>query len=252
VDGLQAGLGTYQGNQGGPKPSGSYTGEENWSLYIQAPDVYLQILNQNEERLTTLGDIAHVFRGMRTGKNSYFYPDPDVVDKFDIPEDYLVPVVKSPRDLDQPLVNEEHLDTKLLLMPEDARKIDSLSRYIDYGEEDGVDSSSAASNPWYSLKDVARQAEFFWQGVHYTEHVAYYSDHPLYLDQRFYGILPKKDQPVSSILIASILNSTFYALAKVISGRTSSGRSIDTAESDIQNYPFPIPESCLSQIKNGS
>jgi len=246
---LQAGLKTYQSDHESPRPSGSYTGEENWSLYIQAPNIYFRILNQNDEKLTTLGEIAHVFRGLRTGKNTYFYPDEKIIDEFDLPGEYLQLVVKSPRGLDQPLITKEDLETKLLLMPEDAREIDRLVRYIDYGEENSVDSSSAANNPWYSLKEIAQEAEVFWQGAHYTEHVVYYSDSPLYLDQRFYGVSPKRGKPINSQLIASILNSTFYALAKTVSGRTSSGRSIDTAESDIRNYPFPDPEKLTESEK---
>lgn len=240
VDGLQSGLISYSNNKAGPLPSGSYSGDNNWSQYLQAPDIYFEILRRNEEILVPLSSVADVFRGTRTGRNSFFYPDEETIEEFDLPSEYLYPTVKSPRPLTTPLITEDQLETSILLIPGDPSN-NALREYIRYGEEQGYDEGSNPGNPWYSLVDVVRKCQIFWKGAHYTNHVVYYSEDPRYLDQRFYGI-SLENESFEPVLLEAILNSSFYALEKIVSGRTSSGRSIDTTLDEVRNYLIPDPE----------
>lgn len=251
VEGLQAGIESYNTTEAAPQPAGSYSGDAKWSQFLQAPDVYFEILNQNQEQLVTLDSIAKLFFGCKTGKNTYFYPSEDLIEEFSIPDRYLYPTVKTPRTLDRPLVTEADLDTRMLIIPEEPDN-PAIKRYIKFGEEEGIHKGSTVSSrdPWYALGEEAKQARVFWQMTHYTEHVAYYSDEPQYLDNRFYGILPHKDNTADPKLVAALLNATYYAMVKVISGRESSGRSVDTKVYEVAKYLIPSPDRISEENKS--
>ena len=251
VDGLQAGIESYNNSGAVARPVGSYSGDAKWSQFLQAPDIYFEILNQNQDQFVTLDSVAEVFRGVTTGKNSFFYPSDELVQEFGIPDEYLHPTVKSPRPLNRPLIKQEDLDTRMVLIPENPSD-SALQDYINYGEEEGYPSSSTLSsrNPWYSLEDEVEQARVFWQMTHYTEHVAYYSEQPHYLDNRMYGIVSYPESTADSELLAAILNSTYYAMVKVISGRESSGRSVDTKVYEVAKYLIPDPSEISDDNKS--
>ncbi len=248
VSGVQAGLESYNPDETGPIASGSYSGEEKWSQYLQAPDIYFEILNRNQDVLVPLQEIADLFRGCTTGNNTFFYPDQEVIDRFNIPDKYLQPTMKSPRPLKSPLVTEDDLGTKMAIIPEDADDPE-IQRYIEYGEEEGVDSGTTVSarDPWYDLSEDAERAKLFWQKAHYTKHIAYYSEQPFYLDQQFYGIEPHSE--IDEKLLAAILNSSYYALMKILYGREMSGRSIKAAVYEVAKFPVPAPDKLDEQEK---
>ena len=207
-------------------------------------------MNQNQDKFVTLDSVADLFFGCKTGKNSYFYPSDDLIAEYDLPDEYLHPTVKTPRSLDRPLVTEDDLSTQMLLIPEDPGH-PALNQYIKYGEEEGVQNGSTVSSrdPWYSLTSEVKQARVFWQMTHYTEHIAYYSEEPHYLDARFYGIIPDENSDADSELIAAILNATYYALVKIISGREMSGRSVDTKVYEVAKYLIPDPDEISTENK---
>jgi len=249
VNGVQAGLESYNPDERGPIASGSYSGEEKWSQYLQAPDIYFEILNRNQDVLVPLQEVADLFRGCTTGNNTFFYPDQNVIDRFDLPDRYLHPTMKSPRPLQSPLVTEDDLDTRMAIIPEDADDPE-IQQYIEYGEKEGIDSGTTVSarDPWYDLSEDAEQAKLFWQKAHYTKHIAYYSEQPFYLDQQFYGIEPQGE--VGEKLLAAILNSTYYALMKILYGREMSGRSIKAAVYEVAKFPVPDPDELDEEEKD--
>lgn len=248
VDGAQSGLESYNSEMGHPIASGTYSGEEKWSQYLQAPDIYFEILNRNQDVLIPLREVAKLFRGCTTGNNSFFYPDEEIIDRFNLPDRHLHLTMKSPRPLKSPLVTEEDLDTKMIIIPKDEDN-SALQQYIEYGEEEGIDSGTTVSarNPWYDLSDDAQQATLFWQKAHYTKHIAYYSQQPFYLDQQFYGI--ESNGEIGEKLLAAILNSSFYALMKILYGREMSGRSIKAAVYEVARFPIPNPQELREEEK---
>ncbi len=242
VDGAQAGLASYGESGDAPKPAGSYSGDEKWSQYLQAPDVYFEILEQNQDLLIPLGEIGDVYRGATTGNNSFFYPDQETIDRFDLPEEYLHLTMKSPRSLSRPLVTDDDLDTQVITIPEDPEH-PALQRYIEYGEEEGIHTGSTVSgrDPWYALEDEIEKTQLFWRKTHYTTHLTYYSESPYYLDQRFYGIRINNTSEIDAKTLAAILNSTYYALMKILYGREMSGRSVEAAVYEVEKFPIPDP-----------
>jgi hypothetical protein len=129
----------------------------------------------------------------------------------------------------------------MIIVPEGTDE-PGIQKYIEYGETEGVDSGTTVSarDPWYDLSNDAEQAKLFWQKAHYTKHIAYYSEQPYYLDQQFYGIEPHGG--IDEKLLAAILNSSYYALMKILYGREMSGRSIKAAVYEVAKFPVPDPD----------
>lgn len=250
VSGAQSSIESYSSNAvGGKRPIGTYTGDTSWSRYLKAPEVYFHILNQNEDLLVPINEVADVFLGVTTGANKFFYPNEELVAQYDGLEEYLHPAVKTPRILSRPKVTKEDLEHRILLLPEKPPET-GVQEFIKWGEEQGYHSRPAVSgDPWYSLEGIAVQAQVFWQMTHFTEHLAYYSEKPLYLDKRMYGIRFHDGVDAHPKILAGLLNSTYLALVKLVSGRESSGRSLDTMGHEIEGYLIPDPREISSEEK---
>lgn len=55
-----------------PQP-GKYYGSK-WGAHVRAPDLWFDLLTRYDHRLTPLGEIADVRFGVKTGKDSFFFP----------------------------------------------------------------------------------------------------------------------------------------------------------------------------------
>lgn len=53
--------------------SGEYFGGK-WGVYLRAPDLWFVLIDRFGDRLTPLGEIARVRRGITSGKDDFFYP----------------------------------------------------------------------------------------------------------------------------------------------------------------------------------
>jgi len=127
-----------------------YTGDKWGGKYLRAPEIYWKILEKGKDKLVRLGDIADVRFGIKTGANEFFYVE-DVTDRigfrqitiknlgnFDslkeikeadlrickntktgdywlIEEEFLKPVIKSPRECKSILIKPEDLKYKVFM-----------------------------------------------------------------------------------------------------------------------------------------
>ncbi|KAB1187084.1 MULTISPECIES: Eco57I restriction-modification methylase domain-containing protein [Haloferax] len=231
----------------GARATGSYSVDSKWGIYLQAPDVYFRLLSRNQDELTPLAELTEdVFRGITSGANEFYFPDNETISNYGIDERYLSPLVKSPRTLKQRTIAPERLERKLLKITEPNE--DALPRgiraFIDWGVSQGYPSRRTVKrrDPWYDVGPDIKQTQILWQRTHYTKHAVYYAEKPVYVTDRFYGINvdPESYDPK---VFAALLNSTFYALVKMLYSSEVSGRSIDTAVYEVESFPIPSPET---------
>ena len=112
----------------------------------------------------TLGDYFDVKRGIATGCNDFFVVDADTIRSYDIPDNYLTPILPSPRHMHLDIIESEDglpiLDKRLFLFSTTDsketidRQYPSVLEYIRKGEEMGVNKSYICSRhtPWYSCE----------------------------------------------------------------------------------------------------
>ena len=94
--------------------TGKYEGNKWGGKYLRAPDIFFTILEKGKGKLVRLGDIAEVRRGFTTGCNEFFYLDNEKINDWSIEEEFLKPVIKSPRECKSILVKPADLNTKSL------------------------------------------------------------------------------------------------------------------------------------------
>jgi len=127
----QAGLG--ETDKSGRK---GYTGNKWGGKYLRAPDIYWTILEKGKGKLVRLGDIAEVRRGFTTGANKFFYLDAERIRQWGIEEEFLKPVIKSPRECKRILIDPKDLKYKIFMCHKEKKDLKGTAalQYIKWGE----------------------------------------------------------------------------------------------------------------------
>ena len=109
-----------------------------------------------------LSDLFDVKRGLVTGANEFFMLSPEQIEKYQIPHEFLVPILPGPRilKLDEieadsagnPLLEQQLFLLNCNLSEEEVKKYPGLSSYLQTGVEMGIHKGYICSHrsPWYS------------------------------------------------------------------------------------------------------
>ena len=196
-----------------------------WGKYLRAPDIFFGILERNKDKLVPLSEIAEVRFGIKTGANAFFYLDDRAIERWEIEEEYLKPVLKSPRECKSILVKPEDLSLKVLMVHQDKEDLagSNVLKYIEFGESEGYHlRPTCASRPrWYDLGQ-RYEMDLMWPKSLYDRFLAVENRYDFLSSDRFYEIAIQ-DKRVSSRLLGALLNSTFAGMAAELWGRVSLG-----------------------------
>ena len=113
-----------------------YTGDKWGGKYLRAPDIYWTVLEKGKDKLVRLGDVAEVRFGIKTGVNDFFYFDPEKIREWEIEEEFLKSVIKSPRECKSILIDPSELKFKLFMCGKDKTDLPGTAalEYIKWGE----------------------------------------------------------------------------------------------------------------------
>ena len=116
-----------------------YAGDKWGGKYLRAPDIYWTILEKGKDKLVRLADIAEVRRGFTTGANEFFYLNDERIQAWDIADEFLKPVIKSPRECKSIRVDPSQLQFKLFMCHADKAALVGTAalEYIEWGESRG-------------------------------------------------------------------------------------------------------------------
>ena len=135
--------------------TGKYKGNKWGGKYLRAPDIYFKILEKAGDKLVRLGDIAEVRRGFTTGCNQFFYLDDAKIREWGIEEDFLKPVIKSPRECKTIIIDPNVLPNKLFMCHKAKKelKYTNALEYIHWGASEGIHKRpSTSSRPrWWDV-----------------------------------------------------------------------------------------------------
>lgn len=188
--------------------SAKYVGNKWGGKYLRAPEIYYTILEKGKGKLVRLGDIADVRRGFTTGANEFFYLTQEKIDEWGIEDEFLKPVIKSPRECKTILIDPLKLKYKIFMCHksrEDLKGTNALE-YIKWGENKKYNKipSVQGRKKWYELFENYLDTFIIQRTVNdiylCCQGGYNYSD-------RFYGIILKK--PVDLLVY---LNSTVFML----------------------------------------
>jgi hypothetical protein len=149
-----------------------YAGNKWGGKYLRAPEIFYKILEKGKDKFVRLGDIAEVKRGFTTGANEFFYLEPTgkpapkgllhVKNSAGwegyIEEEFLKPVIKSPKELKTIIVREEDLKYRVFMChkSKDELKGTYALEYIEWGEKQGYHKLETVKNRnyWYGLNGI--------------------------------------------------------------------------------------------------
>jgi hypothetical protein len=129
---------------------------DKWGKYLRAPDVYFELMEAIGDKLVPLSDVAEVRRGYTTGINEFFYLTPEKAKLYRIEEEYLVPVVKSPKEIDGLVVDPSKLKYRLFLCNKSKDELRKSRHFgaLRYIEEVGEKGATKAGVPCSLLIDL--------------------------------------------------------------------------------------------------
>ena len=210
-----------------------YAGDKWGGKYLRAPDIYWTILEKGKDKLVRLGDIAEVRRGFTTGANEFFYLNAEQIQAWGIEDEFLKPVIKSPRECKSIRVDPRQLQFKLFMCHADRVSLVGTSalEYIEWGESQGYHQrpSCRGRARWWDLGEESGNSIFV-KEANETSAVFYNPDNYL-VDCRLYYANLSNDAFL-------FLNSAIGAMFFEFYNRTGlGGGARSMMVSDYENVP---------------
>ncbi len=135
--------------------STTYAANKWGGKYLRAPEIYWTIIEKGRGKLVRLGDIAEVRFGIKTGANEFFYLDEAKAKQWHIEEEFLRPVIKSPKECKNILIDPHTLKSRLFVCHKSKEELKGTAAltYIKWGENQGYHNrpSCANRNKWWDL-----------------------------------------------------------------------------------------------------
>jgi type I restriction-modification system DNA methylase subunit len=220
-----------------------FTGDKWGGKYLRAPDIYWEILEKANDKLVRLGDIADVRFGIKTGANDFFYLDEKKIAYWGIEEQYLQPVIKSPRECPTLVINPDKLQYKLFICHKNRESLQNTAalEYIKWGERQGYHNRPTTSSRkrWWDLGD--RSAPQIIIPASYNDlYRVFLNTADVLADKRLYEV--RFEANFQNAIFAS-LNSTLTTLFLEILSRTGLGEGlIDLTVYETKLIPIVKPE----------
>lgn len=200
-----------------------YIGNKWGGKYLRAPDIYWTILKKGKGKLVRLGDIAEVRRGFTTGANEFFYLDEEKISKWGIEEEFLRPVIKSPRECKRILIDPRDLKYKIFMCHKEKKDLKGTAalEYIKWGESQGFHErpSCRGRARWWDVGERQIPKLSFNYLVSSTAKTLF-SFNGCYVSDNFQEVHTDKKFDLS---LCAILNSTAFQLFVNMMGRSNFG-----------------------------
>lgn len=230
--------------------------KDKWGKYLRAPYIFFKI--SQHPKMVPLGEIAKIRRGYTTGANDFFYLDKEKIKSWSIEEEYLKPVVTSPRQVGYEIRDEDITQWVLMVhetKEELAKKNANVLNYIEWGEnvetkiKGGIRggtivkgyhnlSTVKSRKIWYDLGErdpapILRSRRIWERCIYALNSVGAQAN------DSFYEIRPKIKK--NALVLAGILNSTVIAFLSELYGRFYGGGVLELEVYESKKLPVLNP-----------
>ncbi len=222
-------------NEGYDSEEKKYVGAK-WGKYLRAPEIFFRILEKGKGNYLPLKRIAKVRRGFTTGVNEFFYLTEKEIKRIGIEKEFWmhknkkgdwVPnyLAESPSDIKGYRVEPQRLKKRVLLihLAKEKLKGKKVLNHIITGERKNFHNRDTCrqngkrkDGRWYDLDEIG--ANVMWPEYTRERLVAFYSEVPIFINNRLYGVYSKK-----RLLLCGILNSTILHLIAEVTGPQPGG-----------------------------
>ena len=124
-------------DEGMDEENRKYIGDKWGGKYLRAPDIFFTILQKGKDKLVKLKEVADVRFGIKTGCNEYFYLTDAQARNWNIEDEYLIPVIKSPRECLSIIISPDKLQYKIFICNKSKQELKGTNaiKYIEWGEK---------------------------------------------------------------------------------------------------------------------
>jgi len=218
-----------------------------WGKYLRAPDIYFEIMAKCADKFAPLSKSAILRYGIKTGINEFFLLTQDIIDHWQIEDEFIKPIITSTREIPNILIDKLNTDKKIFVCNKNKTELRGTNalKYIKYGEhkktEDGLS--------WPEVESV--KGRKYWYAIAESENPEFIIIQ--FRDKRLYAPINFQNFPVSNVVFGgkftsredknigcAFLNSTLMALFCEIYGRINLGDGLLTTYGpEIENLPIP-------------
>jgi len=247
---------------------------DRWDRYLYAPAIYWELLKN--PGMTTLGELANVKFGTKTGNNAYFYfEDDDEYQKLGLDDRFVTPILKhiSPTEYIELQEQDPHwyvldlrdkvdeiledVDKTLLQQQSDEEIIleefrdsgwDELIQYLEYGKEQDIHegkSVKSSGRVWFDAGKLPRP-QMILPKEYWRDARTLYNAAEMPLDQRNYEVDVREDVDVDPYVLLGVMNSSIFPLFREIEGRVEQGQGMNRNEltvGEAKRMHVPDPRS---------
>jgi len=219
-----------------------YAGDKWGGKYLRAPDIYWTVLAKAAGKLVRLGDVAEVRFGIKTGANDFFLLDEQKVADWGIEDDFLVPVLKSPRECKRLTIDPTQLKYRLFVCHLPVAELIGTNalKYIRWGEANGIPSvpSVRGRNPWYDIG--SRRIPPFTVPSSFSDLFRAFENGRVLVDKRLYEVYPRFDLDWAWVALNCTLNTLFLEIGT----RTGLGLGLlDLTVYEVADCPIMRPQA---------
>jgi len=216
--------------------SGKYKGEKWGGKFLRAPDIFFIILEKGKDKLVKLGDITKIKFGIKTGANEFFYLTKQKIQEWGIEDEFLKPVIKSPKDCKSILIKNEELDLKIFYCNKTKKELKGTKalKYIEWGEKQEIKikqggdegksiigfhniSTVKSRNNWFSLGN--RKIPDFIVPAGFGSIYRFFKNNGVLADKRLY----EGYSEINTDLMVNLINSTLFSLCQEVNSRVGLG-----------------------------
>lgn len=204
-----------------------------WGQYLRAPQIYYEMMASYDDRFTKLDDVVTEIKcGIKTGVNEFFYFTEEKTSHWGIENEFLVPIIKSPRESESIIIEPASLQQKLFVCNLNKAQLKKKGksgalRYIEWGEQQ----SNAEGQRWNKVQSVSSRENWYALGDRKPGHIlpfinsgdihrVLYNPSEVYVDHNLFEVSAEADSELGLLLY---LNSSVAALFKELIGRANLG-----------------------------
>jgi len=244
------------------KTQGKLDPKDKWGIFLRAPTIYFKL--RSHPKMIKLGDpeIARVRRGYTTGANKFFYLDENKIGVWGIEEQFLEPVVTSPKVVKMELA-EGDIRKWVLMVHRPKEELSNLNvlKYIEDGEDAEIKirggrnkgktvkgyhnlSTVKARRIWYSLPKRT-PAPLLLSCKIWERFIVARNRINAQANKAFYEIRPSKEEDTD--VLAGILNSTLTSFMAELQGRFYGGGVLELEVYECKDLPILNTEKLLKK-----
>lgn len=230
--------------------------KERWGKFIRAPSIYFKIIKN--PKITELGNIAKIRRGMVTGCNDFFILDRDKVKVWGIEGNYLQPMVTSIREITNIKLLPSDISHQVLMVHDTKEELVGKKAldYIEHGEEmeattkRGTRIAASTVKGLNNLKTCSQREIWYDLGRHepppiispyliWNRVVFAHNKAKALAPNTLHYVYPKHGKDVRFLL--GVLNSTLVALLLELTGRSYGGGVLKIEAYELKMLPVIDP-----------